>query len=152
MSYSNDELRSKRKFQWANNYVITDGVKKVLGKKCRQRDNIYWSGPMWLAVSSNGKEIANILENHSSLSNCEILEVPNLNNFTVEYFADKKEGIDALLGLKDCSFESFSRSFAERVLTKHRVENFDIYVLSYIFPTNECIMARETVILRDFEF
>ena len=51
MSYSNEELRSKRKFQWANNYVITDGVKKVLGKKCRQRDNIYWGGPMWATAT-----------------------------------------------------------------------------------------------------
>ena len=158
MSYSNEELRSKRKFQWSNSYIITEGVKKVLGKKCRQRNNIYYGGPMWLAVSSNGKEIAKILEEHSSLSNCEIIESPNLSDFTIDYFINKMEGIELIYNNKPYSQRGelglimFMNDFAERIITKHRIDNFDIYICSYLMPTKDCIMARDTTILRGFEF
>ena len=158
MSHSNAELRSKRKFQWFNGYVITPGVEEVLGDKCKQENNICLDGPMWLAVSSNGKQIAKILEEHASLEGCEIIECPKFEHITIEEFYNKMEGLEAILNNNAYSRNGiigvykFFNDFAERVITKHKIEGVDIYVTSYIKPHTDCIIARETTIMRDFEF
>ena len=158
MSYSNAKLRNKRKFQWFNGYVITPGVEEVLGDKCKQEDIICLGGPMWLAVSSNGKQIAKILEEHASLEGCEIIECPKLEHITIEEFLNKMEGIEAMLNNNVYSkngipgVHKFFNDFAERVITKHKIDGTDIYITSYIKPNSNCIMARETTIMRDFEF
>lgn len=77
--YSNKELRERRKFQWYNNYEISQGVHKRLGKECRQRTlpqeflQPTHEIPDWMAISSTGKQIAKALEKHSRL---ECLVVP----------------------------------------------------------------------------
>lgn len=71
--YSNKELRQKRKFQWHNGYTISEGVEKRLGKECKQRkipdEYLYPTKelPLWIAISSTGKQIAKLLEQHSRL-------------------------------------------------------------------------------------
>lgn len=155
--YSNNELRKKRKFEWSNTYVISDGVEKILGDKCNHEifplDQLYnIEIPLCAGVSSNGQIIGRILEEHASMSGCDILdgylEDLTLTNCSLQYMTllDTYKGIES-----EISFRDFINDSARRVLTKHKYNNEDIYVISYVRVSDSCLLARETHILTYFE-